>query len=154
MKAGTKAIELIKRWEGCKLEAYQDQVGVYTIGYGATGEGIEKGSKWTQEQADKALDTRVAALAKALTKALTGATTQGQFDAFISFAYNIGFTACINSTAFKQHNKGLFKDAAIAITWWNKITLHGMKVYNEGLNRRRLDEKSVYLDAAYTSEGK
>ena len=145
MKAGDKAFELIKTWEGCKLTAYQDQAGVWTIGYGSTGEGIAKGVTWTQEQAEAAMGTHVAAMAKALTKALVGPTTQCQFDAFLSLGYNIGYYALITSTAFKQHNKGLFKDAAIAITWWNKITKNGVKVYNEGLNNRRLAEKEVYL---------
>lgn len=146
MKAGDKAFELIKKWEGCKLTAYQDQAGVWTIGYGSTGEGIAKGVTWTQEQAEAAMATHVAAMAKALSKALVGPTTQCQFDAFLSLGYNIGYYALITSTAFKQHNKGLFKDAAIAITWWNKITVNGVKVYSAGLNRRRLDEKDLYME--------
>lgn len=144
MKAGDKAFELIKKWERCKLKAYLCPAGKWTIGYGATGEGIESGTTWTQEQADKDLATRVAGLAKGVSKGLVGPTTQGQFDAFISLSYNIGLYALLTSTAFKQHNKGLLKDAAIAITWWNKITKDGVKVYSEGLNRRRFDEKSVY----------
>ena len=146
MKAGDKAFELIKTWEGCKLKAYLCPAGKWTIGYGATGEGIESGATWTQEKADAALASKVAGLSKAITKGLTGPTRQGQFDAFVSLAYNIGLYALLTSTAFKNHNKGLFKDAAIAITWWNKITVNGVKVYSAGLNRRRLAEKALYME--------
>jgi lysozyme len=146
VKAGDKAFELIKKWEGCKLKAYLCPAGKWTIGYGATGEGIEEGTVWTQEKADAALASKVAGLSKAITKGITGPTRQGQFDAFISLSYNIGLYALLTSTAFKQHNKGLLKDAAIAITWWNKITVNGVKVYSAGLNRRRLAEKALYME--------
>ena len=146
MKAGDKAVKLIQEFESCKLKAYLCPAGKWTIGWGSTGEGIEEGTVWTQEKADDALASKVAGLSKAITKGLTGPTRQGQFDAFVSLAYNIGLYALLTSTAFKNHNKGLFKDAAIAITWWNKITVNGVKVYSAGLNRRRLAEKALYME--------
>lgn len=58
MKTSKEGLVAINKSEGCKLKAYRDIKGVWTIGWGQTGEGIKEGVEWTQEQADAARDTR------------------------------------------------------------------------------------------------
>lgn len=97
--ASKNAVKLIKEFEGCRLAAYQDSVGVWTIGYGTTnadkqitGLTIKKGTKITQSQAEnfllKSLNKKYAAKVNKYFKKYKW--TQNQFDALISFAYNIG----------------------------------------------------------------
>ena len=147
MKTSRDGIALIKRWEGCRLTAYQDSAGVWTIGYGTTtaaGLGtIKAGMTISQQQAD---DWLVAALVKyeaAVSRALTRAPSQNQFDAFVSLCYNIGESAFSRSTAVKLFNAGDIPGAANAILLWRKA---GGKVL-PGLENRRADERALFLAA-------
>lgn len=144
MNASKVSVTSIKEWEKCKLKAYKDGKGKWTIGWGQTGKDIVEGLVWTQEQADAALVETVKAHAKALSSALTGATTQAQFDAMLSLSYNIGRYALATSTVLRQHNAGNYRDAAAAFLMWNKITIGGALTYSEGLNKRRHAEKLIY----------
>lgn len=85
---------LIKRFEGCKLFAYQCSAGIWTIGYGHT-VGVKKGDKITMEQADKFFETDIKLFEMALNKAISGLSpiTQNQYDALLSLAYNAGIGA-------------------------------------------------------------
>ena len=148
MKLSEQGLKDLQLSEDCKLKAYQDIKGVWTIGYGQTGKDIVEGLVWTQEQADVARDASVAAREKAVTKALTRAATQAQFDAMVSLTYNIGLYAFQTSTVLRQHNAGNFKDAGAAFLMWNKVTINGVLTYSEGLNNRRLREKALYLSIA------
>lgn len=147
MKISRDGLALIKRWEGCRLTAYQDSVGVWTIGYGITtaaGLGtVKRGMTITQQQAD---DWLVAALVKyeaAVSKALTRSPSQSQFDAFVSLCYNIGEGAFSRSTAVKLFNAGDVLGAADAFLLWRKA---GGKVL-QGLVNRRADERALFLAA-------
>lgn len=148
MKTSKAGLDLIKRWEGCRLTAYQDSVGVWTIGYGLTSAAglitVGKGLTITQKQAD---DYLVAALAKyeaAVSKAISRTMTQAQFDAFVSLCYNIGPGAFAGSTVVKRFNAGDIAGAADAILMWNKA---GGKVL-KGLENRRADERALFLTPA------
>ena len=142
MKVSPEGAKLIKSFEGCKLHAYQDLGGVYTIGFGATGVGIGKGTKWTQEEADERFLKDLESRELRLTDLVKGCqTTQNQFDSLLSIAYNIGMKAFKDSTLLKEHRAGHVSRAAAQFLNWNKV--NGMVVM--GLVRRRTAERLMYL---------
>jgi GH24 family phage-related lysozyme (muramidase) len=92
MQISEKGIGLIKQFEGCKLTAYQDSVGVWTIGYGWTqpvdGKPIRAGMTIKQETAERLLKTGLVSCKRRVPTVKVG-LTQGQFDALVSFTYNL-----------------------------------------------------------------
>lgn len=88
MRASATLISHIKRFESCKLTAYQDTAGVWTIGYGHT-KGVKKGDKITQYQAEQFLRDDLAEFERAAGK-VQRLTTQGRYDAVVDFMYNLG----------------------------------------------------------------
>jgi len=144
LKPSRAALETIKRFEGCRLTAYPDPGtggDPWTIGWGATGPGIRKGVVWTQDQADERLRSDVAAFAERVAALLkTAPTTQGQFDALVSLAYNIGAGALKESTLLRMHMDGDYQGAAGQFIRWNKA---GGKVL-DGLTKRRIAESRLY----------
>ena len=139
MKVSDKGLALIKEFEGCKLTAYKDSVGVWTIGYGHT-RSARQGMVITQAQADELLALDVAAHAAGVYKALQVKLEQHQFDAVVSLAFNVGVSAVRNSTLMKMINRGDVKPAAAQFDRWNKA---GGKVL-AGLTRRRAAERKMY----------
>ena len=139
MKVSGKGLALIKEFEGCKLTAYKDSVGVWTIGYGHT-RSARQGMVITQAQADELLALDVAAHAAGVYKALQVKLEQHQFDAVVSLAFNVGVSAVRNSTLMKMTNRGDVKPAAAQFDRWNKA---GGKVL-AGLTRRRAAERKMY----------
>lgn len=149
LKPGTQAFELIKRFEGCAslradgmVEAYPDP-GTggepWTIGWGATGRDIGPETIWTQAQCDNRLKQDVERHAEDVRKALgSQPTTQGQFDALVSFHYNTG--AIHRATLTKRHNAAEFDAAAQEFARWNRAGGRVLK----GLVRRRQAEARVY----------
>lgn len=137
------ALDLIKKWEGCKLTAYKCSAGVWTIGWGSTGPGITHGVKWTQEQADKRLHDDVQRFASGVFSAVTYDATPAQLGAMISLAYNIGLGAFRSSTLLRLFNAGDTSGAHAQFPRWNKA---GGKVVN-GLTNRRRDEAAVFAGA-------
>jgi len=141
MKIGTEGKDLIKQFEGCVLKAYLCPAKVPTIGWGSTGPDIKLGMVWTQAQADARFDAHVAEFAEKVAKLIGDApTTQGQFDALVSFAYNLGTNALAKSTLLKEHKAGKWLYAKAEFGLWNKA---GGKVL-AGLTRRRADEAALY----------
>ncbi len=138
------ALSLIKPFEGCELKAYPDPGSggdPWTIGWGATGEGIRKGVTWTQVQADQRLVEDVTRFAKGVDAALGGsAATARQKGALVSFAYNVGVGNLLSSTLLKKHKAGDYAGAAAEFAKWNKAA---GKVLN-GLTKRRAAEAAVY----------
>ena len=96
MKASNTLIDYLKRAEGCKLTAYQDAKGVWTIGYGHT-RGVKRGDRCTQYQAEQYLREDLGA-AEAAAGRVRRVTRQGQFDAVVDFMYNCGIGAFDGST--------------------------------------------------------
>lgn len=88
MRASSQLISHIKRFESCRLAAYQDTAGVWTIGYGHT-KGVKKGDKITQYQAEQFLRDDLAEFERAAGK-VQRLTTQGRYDAVVDFMYNLG----------------------------------------------------------------
>ena len=145
MRASENGINLIKQFEGCRLTAYQDSVGVWTIGYGWTqpvdGKPVGKGMTITQQKANQLLTEGVAQFEKGVNSLVTVSLNQNQFDALVDFAYNLGVNALKGSTLLRKINTGDYAGAANEFTKWNKA---GGKEL-AGLTRRREAEKSLFL---------
>lgn len=138
---------LIKRWEGCKLTAYPDPGSggePWTIGIGTTvypsGQAVKAGDVITEAQAEEYLRHDLARFEAAVNKLTGGVVTQGQFDALVSLAYNIGETALKHSTLLRLHNEGEYAAAANQFAKW--VLAGGRKL--PGLVRRRAAEAQMY----------
>ena len=145
MQTSDKGIALIKQFEGCKLTAYQDSVGVWTIGYGWTkpvdGKPIRAGMTINQETAERLLKTGLVSYESDVSRLVKVGLTQGQFDALVSFTYNLGARSLSTSTLLRKLNAGDYAGAADEFLRWNKA---GGKVLN-GLTRRREAERDLFL---------
>ena len=141
MKLGEKGTEILKYFEGCKLTAYQDSVGVWTIGYGHT-KGVYNGMTITQEEAEQMLLTELEEYEGYIEDMVTVPLTQNQFDALVVWIYNLGPTNFRNSTLLKELNAGNYNAAGQEITRWNKA---GGKVL-AGLVKRREAEAELFND--------
>jgi lysozyme len=143
MKTNASALDLIKRNEGCKLTAYVCPAGKWTIGYGDTGPHVLPGLTITQEEAESLLANRLEREFEAGVLKLIGdtPTTEHQFSALVSLAYNIGLGALRRSTVLKRHCEGDYAGAAKAFAMWNQ---GGGRVL-AGLVRRRKEEANLYL---------
>ncbi|ENU3987665.1 TPA: lysozyme [Enterobacter kobei] len=145
MQTSDKGIALIKQFEGCKLTAYQDSVGVWTIGYGWTkpvdGKPIRAGMTIKQETAERLLKTGLVSYENDVSRLVKVDLTQGQFDALVSFTYNLGARSLSTSTLLRKLNAGDYAGAADEFLRWNKA---GGKVLN-GLTRRREAERALFL---------
>ncbi|MES3537104.1 lysozyme [Enterobacter hormaechei] len=145
MQTSDKGIALIKEFEGCKLTAYQDSVGVWTIGYGWTqpvdGKPIRDGMTIKQETAERLLKTGLVSYEGDVSRLVKVGLTQEQFDALVSFTYNLGARSLSTSTLLRKLNAGDYAGAADEFLRWNKA---GGKVLN-GLTRRREAERALFL---------
>jgi len=145
MQTSEKGIALIKQFEGCKLTAYQDSVGVWTIGYGWTqpvdGKPIRAGMTIKQETAERLLKNGLVSYESDVSRLVKVGLTQGQFDALVSFTYNLGARSLSTSTLLRKLNAGDYAGAADEFMRWNKA---GGKVLN-GLTRRREAERALFL---------
>lgn len=139
MKTGTKGIELIKHFEGCELEAYKCAAGVWTIGYGHI-KGVTPDSVITQEQAEQMLVEELNEYEGYINNMVTMPLSQNQFDALVSWVYNLGGGNLKASTLLKVVNSGEFNGVPEQIMRWNKA---GGKVL-EGLTRRRQAEADLF----------
>lgn len=136
-------IKLIKESEGCVLTAYQCPAGVWTIGYGYTGESIKKGVCWTQKQADDALlASAMLVLAQAVKASpLLADTNIEKLAAIGDFIYNLGIGNYNASTLKLRVNQSNWASASTEIKKWDKA---GGKVL-KGLTARRLKEATLLL---------
>ena len=145
MQTSDKGIALIKQFEGCKLTAYQDSVGVWTIGYGWTqpvdGKPIRAGMTIKQETAERLLKTGLVSYENDVSRLVKVDLTQGQFDALVSFTYNLGARSLSTSTLLRKLNAGDYAGSSDEFLRWNKA---GGKVLN-GLTRRREAERALFL---------
>jgi len=119
MKTSEQGIELIKGREGCVLRPYRDSVGVWTDGWGNTHGVIPNGPPITQAKADADLVKHLEAFEAAVNNAVKVPLTQNQFDALVSFAYNVGTGAFSSSTMVKRINAGLFDEVPAQFDRWH-----------------------------------
>lgn len=140
-----RGVAFIKAWEGCKLLAYQDGKGVWTVGWGATGPNICRGVRWTQAQADAAFLRHTGGVEQAINQLVRVPLTQGQFDALCAFVYNIGAANFQQSTMLRRLNALDYHSASREFPRWNKITLpDGRLVVDKGLTNRRAAEAVLF----------
>ena len=141
MNIGQKGIELIKHFEGCELEAYKCPAGVWTIGYGHI-KGVSEGMSITQEQAEQMLLDELKEYENYINELVVVDLSQNQFDALVSWVYNLGPANLKSSTLLKVLNSGDYAGVPDQIERWNKA---GGKVL-EGLIRRRQAESSLFCE--------
>lgn len=145
MQTSNRGIELIKELEGCELKAYECVAGVLTIGYGHTGKDVTEGMTITQEKAEALLKNDLKKYEEAVEKYVKVEVNQNQFDALVSFTYNVGSGSLSKSTLLKKLNAGDYTGAAEQFLVWNKATVNGVKKELEGLTKRREKERKLFL---------
>lgn len=139
MKTSQEGIELIKHFEGLRLSTYKCSAGVDTIGYGSTGAHVKPDMTITEDEAEALLVQDLSRFEEGVAN-LAPKTTQSQFDALVSFAFNLGLGNLKASTLLRLHNQGQYKLAAAQFVRWNRAS---GKVLS-GLTRRREAEAKLY----------
>lgn len=146
MKVSSDCLNLVKKFEGLKLEAYLCPAKVPTIGYGSTfypdGQKVKLGQKISLDKAEELLLWELNEVANQIRVALP----QNKFDALVSFAYNLGVGNLKKSTLFKKvlqnHNDPTIKDEFMK---WTKAKVNGELVVLKGLVKRRESESNLYF---------
>lgn len=151
MEPSSACIELVQEFEGCarkrtdgSFDAYPDPGSggdPWTIGWGTTGPDVKRGVTWTQQQCNDRFTQDLDKFAQSVAKVIgSAATTQPQFDALVSFAYNVGIGNLTKSTLLRLHRAGDYAGAANEFAKWNKAAGKVMA----GLTRRRAAEAALY----------
>ncbi len=140
MKTSQKGIDLITRFEGFRNRAYKCPAGVWTIGYGHT-KGVKAGQAITTQQAEELLQADLKTFEDWVNKLVKVELTQGQFDALVSFCFNLGPVALDSSTLLKLVNQQKFALAADQFKRWNKAG--GVEL--SGLTKRRAAERELFV---------
>jgi lysozyme len=144
MPINQKGIDLIKHFEGLRLDAYVDPVGVLTIGYGHTGSDVKPEMTITDAQADQLLRGDLEKFANGVKKAVEVGLSSNAFAALVSFAFNVGLGNFRSSTLLNKLNAGNAKGASKEFLKWVKGTVNGRKVTLPGLVRRRKAERTLF----------
>lgn len=146
MKASEKIKSKIKEWEGCRLTAYRCPAGLLTIGYGHTGKDVCQGLTINKATADYLFEKDIAEFETQLDRALkedkVPALTQGQYDALLSIAYNIGITKLRGQSTLWRKLRANPSDSTIPAEF-NRWVYGGGKVL-PGLVKRRQQESEIY----------
>ena len=141
MNISQEGLSLIKKFEGCELEAYKCAAGVWTIGYGST-KGVKQGDTISQEDADKLLLHEIKEYETYVNDMVNVDLTQNQFDALVSWVFNLGPANLAASTLLKVLNAKDYEGVPAQSKRWNKA---GGKVL-QGLIRRREAEALLFQD--------
>jgi lysozyme len=142
MTISENCIDLVKRFEGCRLSAYSDPGGIPTIGYGHT-LNVQLGMSIMQDQADEFLRDDLERAADRVESCLTIVPNQNQFDALVSFEFNTG--ALKESTLARRWNQGNVLGAANQFECWTMGRVNGKMQTLPGLVLRRAAEKALFL---------
>lgn len=137
----TRALELIKAFEGFRAEAYICPAGVATLGYGSTGADIKLGMTITEAEATERLHQDCVKFIKAIHRLIKVPLNENQLAALISFTYNLGAGALQRSSLRAKLNRGEYEDAAEEFLKW--VNAGGRKL--AGLVRRRLAEQDLFM---------
>lgn len=146
MKTNQAGLNLMKEFEGLKLEAYLCPANVPTIGYGNTfypdGRKVKMGDKITQKEADEIMQAVLSEFEAGVTRMVTSTVHPNQFAALVSFAYNVGLANLRRSTLLRKVNANP-KDPSIREEFlrWNKAAGRELA----GLTRRRKAEADLYF---------
>ena len=141
MSALSLAGALVRAHEGCRLAAYPDGKGVWTIGWGHTGAEVHQGLTWTQAEADAPLDADLARAAEAVTRLTRRWLSDSQMAALVSFVFNLGEGTLSHSGLLTMVNDGRFLDAAREFLRFDRIG----NIESKGLLIRRLDEALLFV---------
>lgn len=142
MQTSQVGVDLIKRWEGLRLIGYLCPANVPTIGYGSTGPDVRVGMHITEEEAEARLRQSLAVIEKTIKDVVRVPLNQNEFDALVSFAYNVGSNAFHRSTLLKLLNDGASRSVvASQFSRWNKVD--GTPI--PGLTNRREAERTLFL---------
>lgn len=150
MKISASGLTFIKQFEGLRLKAYQDQAGIWTIGYGSTqydnGEKVKEGDVITVPRALELLEWGVNTKATNIAYLIKAILNQNQVDAILCLTYNIGAGAFAKSTVLREINLNP-NDPAIRTAWlmWDKAKVNGELVQITGLHIRRAREVALYF---------
>lgn len=139
MKISNTGIDLIKHFEGCETVAYKCPAGVWTIGYGHI-KGVQEGQVITETEAHEMLVEELTEYENYINNAVTVSLNQNQFDAMVSWVYNLGSGNLNSSTLLKVLNSGDYAGVPEQIMRWNKA---GGKVL-AGLTKRRQAEANLF----------
>ena len=139
MKCSQEGLELIKKFEGCRLEAYRCSANVLTIGYGHTG-GVLETDVITQDVANKLLEEDIAKFEKYVNVNVAVELNQNQFDALVACTFNLGVGNLRSSTMLKKLNESDYDSVPSEMRRWNKA---GGKTL-DGLIRRRKAEGLLF----------
>ena len=139
MKTSPRGLALIEQFEGLKLQAYQDQAGIFTIGFGHAN--AHQGQFETQEQAQDDLCADLGTAEEAVSRLVQVPVNQNQFDALVSFTFNEGQGRLKGSTMLRLLNSGNPQLAANEFPKWDIVA----GTPSEGLLRRRVAEQTLFL---------
>ena len=139
MNISKEGLSLIKKFEGCELEAYLCPAGVWTIGYGHTKD-VKEGDKINKEEADYLLQEEMIEYESYINDFVEVPLNQNQFDSLCSWVYNLGPTNLKNSTMLRVLNEEKYADVPQVIKRWNKA---GGEVL-DGLIKRREAEAKMF----------
>ncbi|WP_322042432.1 lysozyme [Paraburkholderia sp. J67] len=141
MKINSAGLDLIKYYEGRRLIAYADVVGVLTIGYGHTGADVTPGLVITQTQADQLLADDLARFESGVSRLALVPLNANQFSALVSFSYNLGLDNLRQSTLLRELNGGDYTAAANQFPRWDRAGGRELS----GLLKRRQAEQALFL---------
>jgi len=139
VKCSQEGLELIKKFEGCKLKSYKCPAGVWTIGYGHT-EDVKEGDIVSPQEADKLLRADVFKFEEYVADNVMVNLTQNQFDALVAWTFNLGVGNLRNSTMLKKLNNADYTSVPFEMKRWNKAAGKTL----DGLVRRRQAESLLF----------
>ncbi len=142
MQISDNCLNLVKQFEGFEAEAYKCPAGVWTIGYGHT-LNVRPNDVITEAQASQLLKEELQSYAAKVAK-IVPVANQNQFDALVSFAYNLGVSTLASSTLLKKHIAGDYVAAQAEFSRWNKAKVEGKMTVLNGLTKRRNHEAALY----------
>jgi lysozyme len=145
-RINAEGLALLRQWEGCRLDAYRDIGGVWTIGYGHT-RTARQGMTITQEQAESLLREDLHVFEAAVADAVHVDLTDNQFAALVSWAYNVGVSAMRRSSLIRRLNAGDYDAVPAELAKWNRVK--GQVV--RGLSNRRAAEAGLWARGAFVA---
>jgi lysozyme len=150
MKLSEAGLGALKFEEGLRLDAYLDEAGKPTIGYGHLIRPGEAFSIITEPEAEALLRQDVESAERCVSLAVAVPLTQAQFDSLVLFAFNVGESAFRKSTMLKMLNAGDYEGARAQFGRWKYVTQAGVKQESPGLRRRRAREAALFAGAGYS----
>lgn len=144
MRTSPAGVRKIKKWESLALTAYRDIAGVWTNGYGHTGQDVYQKQEIDEGVAERWLRDDLREAENCITSRVKVPLSQNQFDALVSFTFNVGCGAFASSKLLKRLNTGHYEDVPEQMTRWNKAKINGKLQVSSGLVNRRALEVSTW----------